>query len=95
MNQAASAFPLMPPQDTAAGVAPGYPHPDAGMSLRDYFAVHASEEDIRKESRAVKEVLTVVTGGDGSKKTVMAAPANWRQACRHLHADAMLKARQA
>jgi hypothetical protein len=33
-----NAFPCMPPQDTAAGAATGYPFPDAGMSMRDYFA---------------------------------------------------------
>ena len=36
-----SAFPCLPPQDTAAGVAVGYPYPDAGMTLRDYFAAKA------------------------------------------------------
>ena len=35
------AFPCMPPQDTAAGVAVGYPFPDSGMTLRDYFAAKA------------------------------------------------------
>lgn len=36
-----AAFPCMPPQDTAAGSAVGYPHPEGGMSLRDYFAAKA------------------------------------------------------
>lgn len=36
-----AAFPCMPPQDTAAGSAVGYPHPEGGMSLRDYFAARA------------------------------------------------------
>jgi len=31
----------MPPQDTAAGSATGYPFPDSGMTLRDYFAAKA------------------------------------------------------
>ncbi len=35
------AFPCMPPQDTAAGSAVGYPYPDGGMTLRDYFAAKA------------------------------------------------------
>lgn len=35
------AFPNMPPQDTATGSAAGYPYPDAGMTLRDYFAAKA------------------------------------------------------
>ena len=37
------AFPCMPPQDTAAGVAVGYPFPDSGMTLRDYFAAKAMQ----------------------------------------------------
>ncbi len=35
------AFPCMPPQDTAAGIAVGYPFPDSGMTIRDYFAAKA------------------------------------------------------
>lgn len=35
------AFPCMPPQDTAAGAATGYPYPNAGMTLRDRFALEA------------------------------------------------------
>lgn len=40
-NTGGPAFPCMPPQDTAAGSAVGYPHPDSGMTLRDYFAARA------------------------------------------------------
>lgn len=36
-----AAFPVLPPQDTAAGIATGYPYPEAGMTLRDYFAAKA------------------------------------------------------
>lgn len=33
------AFPVIPPQDEhGIGSASGYPYPDSGMSLRDYFA---------------------------------------------------------
>lgn len=35
------AFPCMPPQDTGAGSAVGYPYPEAGMTMRDYFAAKA------------------------------------------------------
>ncbi len=38
-----AAFPLMPPQDTAAGIAVGYPYPEPGMTLRDYFAAAAMQ----------------------------------------------------
>lgn len=36
-----SAFPYAPPQDMGNGQASGYPFPDPGMSLRDYFAAAA------------------------------------------------------
>lgn len=42
-NDGGPAFPCMPPQDTAAGAATGYPYPDAGMTLRDYFAAKAMQ----------------------------------------------------
>ena len=32
------AFPVMPPCDMEGASAAGYPYPEAGMSLRDYFA---------------------------------------------------------
>jgi len=54
------AFPCMPPQDTAAGSAVGYPFPDQGMSMRDYFAAkwlqgymaNPSLDDIKREDAA-------------------------------------------
>jgi hypothetical protein len=50
---------------------------DSGMTLRDYFAVHASEEDIRQ---------CIVRGGS---VTCIAD----RTAARYRHADCMLKER--
>lgn len=41
INNGGQAFPCMPPQDTGAGSAVGYPFPDSGMTLRDYFAAKA------------------------------------------------------
>jgi hypothetical protein len=35
------AFPVVPPLDSAGDSPRGYPYPDAGMSLRDYFAGQA------------------------------------------------------
>ncbi len=36
-----TAFPVIPPLDPASGgVAPGYPMPSAGATLRDLFALH-------------------------------------------------------
>ena len=36
-----SAFPIIPPTDGDRGFAAGYPYPEHGMSLRDYFAGQA------------------------------------------------------
>ena len=52
-----------------------------GMSLRDYFAVHATDQDVKMASQAYmakfnKEVCSVAEA-------------------RYYHADAMLKAREA
>jgi hypothetical protein len=39
INDGGPAFPVIPPQDEhGIGSAPGYPFPDTGMSLRDWFA---------------------------------------------------------
>ena len=43
IDSGGSAFPCMPPQDTAAGAAVGYPHPEVGMTMRDYFAAKAMQ----------------------------------------------------
>lgn len=40
-NNGGAAFPLMPPCDMEGASAHGYPYPEAGMTLRDYFAAHA------------------------------------------------------
>jgi hypothetical protein len=37
------AFPIMPPCDMEGASAQGYPYPDAGMTLRDYFAAKAMQ----------------------------------------------------
>ena len=36
-----AAFPTLPPQAPEGGMADGYPYPEHGMSLRDYFAGQA------------------------------------------------------
>lgn len=65
-----SAFPCIPPQDTAAGCAVGYPFPDAGMTLRDYFAAKAMpavidmcKDDARKEGLSYPEYIAAVSYG--------------------------------
>lgn len=41
-NDGGSAFPVLPPAvtDCHAGPPAGYPYPEAGMTLRDYAAIH-------------------------------------------------------
>lgn len=79
MNDGGSAFPCMPPQDTAEGSAVGYPYPTAGMTLRDYFAAKAIT------AAAADELLHPAYDAASYKGTAERA---------YLYADAMLKARQ-
>ncbi len=37
-NDGGSAYPILPPVDETGRTAAGYPYPEIGMSLRDYFA---------------------------------------------------------
>lgn len=41
MTHNPSAFPILPPLDNGSVIAPGYPYPESGMSLRDWFAGQA------------------------------------------------------
>jgi hypothetical protein len=66
----------------------------SGMTLRDYFAVHASEADLQAVAYAVGDVPEVRSSG-GWKEVVKTKPADWRQRARYLHADRMLAARGA
>lgn len=66
---------------------------ESGMTLRDYFAVNASEEDIASAANLVKPVPTTVRDRYGHVETVPCKPANTRQLARYIHADLMLKAR--
>ena len=93
IDNGGSAFPCMPPQDTAAGVATGYPYPEAGMTLRDYFA-----------AKAMHALMTEPPWGNGSSSMVHAwakdsrmkpgTPERYAQVA-YAMADAMLKARAA
>lgn len=60
-------------------------NPQTGMTLRDYFAAKATEEDIKAASKFVGYVE--ING-------VTCDPPNKRQLARYIHADAMLKARE-
>ena len=66
-----------------------------GASLRDYFAVHASEEDIESFIDAVP-LGRRVQDKDNKQIQIIhnCRPDNWRQIARYMHADAMLSARK-
>ncbi len=66
-----------------------------GMTLRDYFAAHATEEDICTAMDLVKKVEQVRDLGNGHKVIESGYPYNSRQIARYIHADALLKARGA
>lgn len=65
-----------------------------GMTLRDYFAAHATEEDICIAMDLVKKVDVVRDLGNGIKVVERGYPKNTRQIARYIHADAMLEARK-
>lgn len=68
---------------------------ETGMTLRDYFAAYATEEDICTAMDLVKKVEQVRDLGNGHKVIERGYPYNARQIARYIHADAMLKARAA
>jgi hypothetical protein len=64
----------------------GWGKPQEGMTLRDYFAARASEDDIRAQGEWIRaEVQTQYGHG--------VLPEGWRTKARYMHADEMLKAR--
>lgn len=60
----------------------------AGMTLRDYFAIHASDEDLKAQGEILRYLIREAKG-------VAILPDDWRVTARYMHADAMLKAREA
>jgi len=68
--------------------------PHGGMTLRDYFAAKASEEDIKAHQEGgVKE--QVVDDLNGRKRIVHSNVWYTREQAKYRYAEAMLKARQA
>ncbi len=64
-----------------------------GMTLRDYFATHASEEDIKYWQPMGAMVAKVKETGNG--KMIYHEPGMYtREIARYRYADAMLKARE-
>lgn len=57
-----------------------------GMTLRDYFATHASEDDVLLQAENLR-ILMIKTSG------LAILPDDWRTSARYMHADEMLAAR--
>jgi len=66
----------------------------AGMTLRDYFAAKASEEDIRANIEGPMQEC-IVEGSDGRKHITHRTVKYTREQAKYRYADAMLKAREA
>ena len=80
--------------DTGGPAFPAFKEQSDGMTLRDYFAAKASEEDIKAHQEGgVKE--QVVDDINGRKKIVHCDVRYTREQAKYRYADAMLKARQA
>ena len=72
----------------------GVPQHTEGMTLRDYFAAKASEEDINQHIWKGHKEDFVQLDGHG-KKTILQREAMWsREEAKYRYADAMLKARE-
>jgi hypothetical protein len=54
-----------------------------GMTLRDYFAAKATDEDVNAKAGVLREV-----------SPMRILPEGWRSTARYMHADDMLKARE-
>lgn len=57
---------------------------ETGITVRDYFAAHASEQDVQHYCVQIR-----------AKSEIGILPDNWPVIARYMHADAMLKARAA
>lgn len=88
--------PAFPAESIPTGDGGRKPAPYSGMTMRDWFATHATEADIAALRDSVPMVDEVRNNfGPGPAFTVSCVePENWRQVARYLHADMMLKARQ-
>jgi hypothetical protein len=66
-----------------------------GMTLRDYFAAKATEEDIAAHIWKGHKEDFVMADGYGMKKVVKREAMWSREEAKYRYADAMLKAREA
>ncbi len=65
-----------------------------GMTLRDYFAAKASEDDIRANIEGPMQEC-IVESSDGRKHITHRTVKYTREQAKYRYADAMLKAREA
>jgi hypothetical protein len=65
-----------------------------GMTLRDYFAAKASEDDIRANIEGPMQEC-IVEGSDGRKHITHRTVKYTREQAKYRYADTMLKAREA
>lgn len=78
------AFPVVHPPIaglTAGGVT------SYGMTLRDYFAVYASRQDVEAQAEVIREQVQKENG-------IGILPDGWQGKARYMHADLMLEARK-
>jgi hypothetical protein len=66
----------------------------SGMTLRDYFAAKASEDDIRANIEGPMQEC-IVEGSDGRKHITHRTVKYTREQAKYRYVDAMLKAREA
>ena len=64
-----------------------------GMTLRDYFAIHAPEEDIQRRLPTGLMIDVVTPYGPGGKSVERRPQFRTREQARYAFADAMLQAR--
>lgn len=67
----------------------------SGMTLRDYFAIRATEEDIQRYLPTGRIIEVVVERMIGLKEVEKQPERRTREQARYAFADTMLKARQA
>lgn len=84
VNDGGPAFPFLELEQST-----GMPyHQNQGMTLRDYFAAKATDEDVRDQGEILRAEMVSASG-------IGILPDGWRTTARYMHADAMLKARSA
>lgn len=89
-NDGGPAFPSLNPTFTGIssdGEERWETEPHGGMTLRDYFAATASDQDVSFQGEILREQIS-------RSKGIGVLPDYWRATARFMHADAMLAARK-